>query len=92
MTVILQLLSSKNHNLAILRSLPRMKVELVRNIALEHFLADKFRKPVLKETLLQGDLESIAKALTGKRLPYAYLIWKNKKFRSEPEPKLSNYS
>jgi hypothetical protein len=48
--------------------------------------ADKFRKPVLRETLLQGDLESIAKALTGKRLPYVYLIWKNSKFKNLPDP------
>jgi len=82
----LELLSSKNHNIRILRSLPKGKVEQVRDIALKHFVADKFRKPVLKEALLQYDLESIAKALTGKRLPYAYLIWKNPRFKNKPDP------
>ena len=70
--------------MGVLRDLPRRKVERVRDIALKHFVADKFRKPVLKEALLQGD-ESIAKALTGRRLPYAYLIWKNPKFRDKPD-------
>lgn len=38
--------------------------------------------------MLKGDLESIAKALTGKRLPYAYLIWKNARFKSKPDPRI----
>jgi len=38
---------------------------------------------LLKETL--DDLE-LLKASTGKRLPYAYLIWKNPKFKNKPDP------
>ena len=73
----LELLSSQSYNVSILRSLPRGKVQRIRDIALKHFVADKFRKPVLKEALLDGNLKSIAKALTGRRLPCVYLIWKN---------------
>lgn len=53
-----------------------------------HFIAEKFGRPTMKKDLLDGDLESIAKALTGKRLPYAHLIWKNPKFRGKAEPLL----
>jgi len=82
----LELLTSKNYNLSVLRTLSKSKAEQVRKIALKHFVADKFRKPILRNALLQGDLESIAKALTGKRLPYTYLIWKNPKFTPKPDP------
>jgi hypothetical protein len=69
----------KNYNIRISRNLSRRKAEQIVEISLKHFVADKFRKPILKEALLQGDLESIAKALTGKRLPYAYMIWEEPK-------------
>ena len=74
-----------------MRKLSKDKVYQVREIALRHFVADKFRNPVLNNTLLQGDLESIAKALTGERLPYAYLIWKNPKFKNKSNPTIPTF-
>ncbi len=60
----------------------------VKRIVLQHFIAEKFRKPALKKDVFDGDLESIARALTGRRLPYVYLIWKNVKFTNKPREKL----
>ena len=60
----------------------------VKRIVSTHFIAEKFRTPAVKNAVVDGDLESIAKALTGRRLPYSYLIWKNSKpqFKKYPEP------
>ncbi len=54
-----------------------------------NLLVAKFRKPSMEKDILDGDPESIAKALTGRRLPYVYLIWKNPKFYDKHEPVLT---
>ncbi|MFY3740529.1 MAG: hypothetical protein HMLIMOIP_000968 [Candidatus Nitrosomirales archaeon] len=61
---------------------------MVRDIALKHFVANKFKNPRLKHELMNLDHESIAKTLAGKRLDCAYLIWKNPSFKNEPDPKI----
>lgn len=53
-----------------------------------NLLVAKFRKPSLKEKVLEGDLDAISSALAGHRLPYAYAIWKNPKFKNKPELQL----
>ncbi len=85
----LELLSSKSYNLKALKRLSENELKEVQGIVSTYFIANKFRKPSMKKDVLDGDLESIAKALTGRRLPYVYLVWKNPKFRDKPEPQLS---
>ncbi len=82
----LELLGSQNYNLKVLKRLSKKELNEIQQIVLQHFIAEKFRKPVMKKDLLHGNLESIAKALTGRRLPYVYLIWKNPKFKKSPDP------
>ncbi len=84
----LDLLSSKTYNLRILQRLSSKQVNMVREIALKHFVANKFKNPRLRHALTKLDHESIAKALAGKRLDCAYLIWKNPSFKNEPDPKI----
>ncbi len=83
----LELLSSKSYNLNVLKRLSKNSLEEVRRIASNHFIAEKFRKPSMEKDLVDGDLGSIAKALTGRRLPYVCLIWKSPKFRNKPQPR-----
>ena len=74
----------------VLKPLSKNELREVKRIVSMHFIAEKFRKPTVKKHLVDGDLESIAKALTGRRLPYVYLIWKNQRFQDYPDPKLPN--
>lgn len=91
----LELLSSKRYNMSVLQKLDKEKVKTVRDIAINHFTAHAFRTPSLKNEMLQGNIiiEAIAKALAGKRLPYAYLVWKNlgSKYKKLPEPCVLSY-
>ncbi len=80
----LELLSSKSYNLNVLKRLSQNDLKKVKQIVLQHFIAKKFRKPTMNKLVLDGDLESVAMALTGKRLPYTYLIWKNPRFSDYP--------
>ncbi len=84
----LELLSSKSYNLKALKRLSENELKEVQRIVSAYFIANKFRKPSMEKDVLDGDLESIAKALTGRRLPYVYLIWKNKRFKDKPELQL----
>ena len=54
----------------------------VKLIASRYFIAEKFRKPVMN-SVIERNRESIAKALTARRLPYVYLIWKDPRFRDK---------
>lgn len=85
----LELLSSKSYNLRVLKRLSKNELREVRRIVSMHLIAEKFRKPTMKKHLLDGNLETIAKALTGRRLPYMYLIWKNPNFYDKHEPVLT---
>lgn len=84
-----ELLSSKSYNMKVLKRLSKNDLKEVKLIVSTHFIAEKFRKPSVKKSVLDGDLESIARALTGRRLPYVYLVWKNPRFHDKPEPQLS---
>ncbi len=84
----LDLLSSKSYNLKVLKRISKKDIQEIRRMVSAYFIAEKFRKPTMKKLVLNGELESIAKALTGRRLPYVYLIWKNTKFTNKHREKL----
>ena len=69
----------------VLKPLSKDDVREVKRIVSMRFVAEKFRKPTVKKDVLDENLVSIAKALTGRRLPYVYLIWKN------PNPQFKKY-
>ncbi len=78
--------STRSYNLKVLGRLSKNELKEVQRIVSMHFIAEKFRKPIMKKYVLDGELESIARALAGKRLSYVYLIWKNPKFKKSPDP------
>ena len=78
--------SSKIHNLRVLKHLSKNTINEVKHLVASHFISAKFRKPGLKEKVLGGDLGAISSVLAGHRLPYAYAIWKNPRFKKYPKP------
>lgn len=67
--------SSKIHDLRVLKRLSKNTINEVKHLVASHFISAKFRKPGLKN-----------EALAGHRLPYAYAIWKNPRFKKYPKP------
>ncbi len=73
----LDMLASRKHNLRVLERLSRNEIGEVRKIVVRYFAAKKFRSLDAMKSTLHGDRDSLAKALTKRRLPYVYLVWKN---------------
>lgn len=78
--------SSKIHDLRVLKRLSKNTINEVKHLVASHFISAKFRKPGLKNEALAGHMDTIAEALAGHRLPYAYAIWKNPRFKKYPKP------
>jgi hypothetical protein len=82
------MLVSKRYCMERLSTLNEQELEEVKMIVIKHFYSEKFKHPRALKDLLRGDIDALADALTNRKLPYVYLIWKNPRFRDKPEPKI----
>ncbi|MCP8322399.1 MAG: hypothetical protein H3Z52_15895, partial [archaeon] len=85
----LDLLSSKRHNLMVIKKLKEDQVEELKRIIHKDFMAKKFRGNSLLKLIDQGNKDSMAEALKRHRLNPIYLIYKNPKFKDYPNPLIS---
>ncbi len=73
----LNMLVSKRYCKGILQSLNPKELEEVKEIIIKHFYSEKFKHPRSLKELINGDIDALAEALTNRKLPCVYLIWKN---------------
>lgn len=83
----LDLLRSKKYDIERIDKLPRRKFAELKLLVLRYFLGVMYRKrKTLVNAIMRGDKQAIATALANHRLPYAYAIWKNPRFKNLPDP------
>lgn len=85
----LDLLSSKKHNLMVIKRLKEDRIEELKRIIHKNFMAKKFRGSALLKLIEQNDKEAMAEALKRHRLNPTYLISKNPVFKEYPNPILA---
>lgn len=80
------MLGSSQYNMSVLEGLSVEQISVVQKFCLNQLVVKKFSVTASEQPLVEvGDLPSIARVLTKRKLFPAYLIWKN------PDPKFSGY-